>query len=172
MRLVGETVATGAVPVPVKLTVWGLPLALSVMLRVAVRDPLAAGAKVTLIVQLPPATTELPHVFVWAKSPTFVPLKVRVVTLKAALPELVRVTACAALLEPTAWLEKVRLVGERLATGAVLVPVPVRLTDWGLSSALSTRVSEAVRVPVAEGVNVISNVQPPPGATQVRQLLD
>ncbi len=119
-RLVGERLATRAVlaPVPERLTVWGLPLALSAMRRVAVRAPLAEGVKVTLTVQLPPAATELPQVLVWAKSPALVPVKARLVTLKAALPELVRVTVCAVLVEPTARLAKVRLVGERLMRGA------------------------------------------------------
>ena len=49
---------------PERLTDCGLPLALSVMLTEAVRLPLAVGMKVTLIVQLLPAATELPHVLV------------------------------------------------------------------------------------------------------------
>jgi len=49
-------------PVPVRLTDCGLPAALPVMLTNAVRLPLAAGVNVTLIVQLLPAATELPHV--------------------------------------------------------------------------------------------------------------
>ena len=63
-RLVGERLTTVVVPVPERLTVCGLPLALSVMLTEAVRLPLAAGVKVTLMVQLLPAATELPHVLV------------------------------------------------------------------------------------------------------------
>ena len=64
VRLVGETPATGAMPVPDRGTVCGLPLPLSLMLSEADRLPLAAGVKVTLIEQLPPAATELPQVFV------------------------------------------------------------------------------------------------------------
>jgi hypothetical protein len=93
VRLVGETLATGAVPVPVKLTVWGLPLALSAMLSAAERDPLAAGVKVTLIVHLPPAATELPHVFVCAKSPALAPFTDMLVRDRLAFPVLVRVIA-------------------------------------------------------------------------------
>ena len=63
-RLVGEKPIPDAAPVPERLTVWGLPLALSVMLTEAVRLPLAVGVKVTLIVQLAPAATELPQVLV------------------------------------------------------------------------------------------------------------
>jgi hypothetical protein len=63
-RLVGERLTKAVVPVPKKLTVCGLPLALSVMLTEAVRLPLAEGVKVTLMVQLALAATELPQVLV------------------------------------------------------------------------------------------------------------
>jgi hypothetical protein len=63
-RLVAARLTAGPVPVPVRLTVCGLPVALSVMLTEAVRLPEAVGVNVTLIVQLPPAATELPHVLV------------------------------------------------------------------------------------------------------------
>ena len=91
-RLLGERLAAGAVPVPVRVTLWGLPLALSVMVTDAVRLPLAAGVKVRLMVQLAPAATELPQVLVWAKSLALVPVTATLVTLKVALPVLVRVT--------------------------------------------------------------------------------
>ena len=90
-RLVGERLTTVVVPVPERLTVCGLPLALSVMLTEAVRLPLAAGVKVTLIVQLLPPATELPHVLLCAKSLALVPVRARLVMLKAALPVLLRV---------------------------------------------------------------------------------
>jgi len=48
--------------------VCGLPVALSVMLTEAVRAPVAEGVKVTFIVQLAPAASELPQVVVCAKS--------------------------------------------------------------------------------------------------------
>src|SRR5208337_4077367 len=90
-RLVDERLTAGAVPVPERLTVCGLPLALSVMLTEAVRLPLAVGVKVTLMVQLLPAATELPHVLVWVKSPALVPVRATLVVLKAAVPVLLRV---------------------------------------------------------------------------------
>lgn len=49
---------------PVRLTVCGLPVALSVMVTEAVRLPGAVGVNVTLTVQLLPANTELPQVLV------------------------------------------------------------------------------------------------------------
>jgi hypothetical protein len=55
-------VMSAAVPVPERLTVCGLPAALSVKLSVAVRLPVARGLKVTFAEQLDPGATELPHV--------------------------------------------------------------------------------------------------------------
>jgi hypothetical protein len=91
--LEGETPATVEVPIPVRLTVWGLPVALSVTTMVAARLPLAAGEKVTLMVQLAPAATLDPQLLIWAKSPALLPETAMLVMLKATLPELVRVTA-------------------------------------------------------------------------------
>jgi hypothetical protein len=88
------------------------------MLRKALRVPAAVGANITLIEQLAPAATLLPHVFVWEKSPGFVAVKPTLSMYSAAFPVLVRVTFCAALVVPTyCWLN-VRLVGERLTIGA------------------------------------------------------
>jgi hypothetical protein len=66
---VGERLTAGATAIPERLTVCGLPLALSVTLTAAVRLPRALGVKVTLIVHSSLATTELPQVLVSAKSP-------------------------------------------------------------------------------------------------------
>ena len=64
VRLVGERLTVAAAPVPERLMDWGLPAALSVILTEAVRLPLAVGSKVTLIVHVPLAATELPQVLV------------------------------------------------------------------------------------------------------------
>jgi hypothetical protein len=53
-----------AVPLPVRVTVCGLLLALSVMVSVPGREPVAVGVKVTLTVQVAPAASDVPHVFV------------------------------------------------------------------------------------------------------------
>ncbi len=59
VTLVGESVAADPLvvvpPVPVRVTVWVVGLALSVMVSVAVWMPVALGLNVTLIVQLDPA---------------------------------------------------------------------------------------------------------------------
>src|SRR6266571_268662 len=49
---VGERLTPGAVPVPLKLAVCGLPAALSATLRVPLRAPVAVGVNVTLMAQL------------------------------------------------------------------------------------------------------------------------
>jgi hypothetical protein len=66
VRLVGESVMAAVAPVPLRLTLCGLPLALSVIVMAPVRVPVAVGVNVTLIVQLPLAATDAPQVFVCA----------------------------------------------------------------------------------------------------------
>jgi hypothetical protein len=89
----GDTTTPVETPVPERLTDWGLPAALSVMARAAERLPPTVGLKVTLMVHLAPAATEVPQLLDWAKSLALTPKSAMLVTLKAALPELVRVTA-------------------------------------------------------------------------------
>jgi hypothetical protein len=50
---------------------------------------------------------------------------------------------------------------------AVSVPVPERLTVCGLARALSVMLTEAVRLPLADGVNVTLMVQEAPAATDL-----
>ena len=94
---------TGAVPVPVRETAWGLPEALSVMDTAALRLPVAVGLKVTVIVQFALAATLAPHVFVCEKSPLFTPVMMmpEPLNVSTAFPVLVNVILCVALLVPT-----------------------------------------------------------------------
>ena len=93
-RLLGERPATAAAlaPVPVRLMICGLSLALSVMVNAALRLPAAVGVNVTLTVQLPPAATELPQVVVSGKSPALPPVTAKLVMPKAEFPLFVRVS--------------------------------------------------------------------------------
>ena len=100
-----------------------------------------------------------------------VPVRARLVMLKAAVPVLLKVTVCAVLVTSTDWLPKARLVGERLTRADVAVPVPERPTVCGLPLALSVMLTQAVRLPPAEGVNVTLIVQLAPAATLDPQLL-
>ena len=98
LRLLGVRLTAGAgalAPLPLSATVCGLPLALSVMLTLALRVPVAEGVKVTLMVQEAPAATVLGlmgHVLVWLKSPALVPLIPIVLMVRAAVPLFLRVT--------------------------------------------------------------------------------
>ena len=60
------------------------------------------GLKVTLIVQLVAAASELPQLLVSAKSPLLVPVMLMLLMVKVALPELLSVTVLAAPVVPTA----------------------------------------------------------------------
>jgi len=62
-RAAGVTV-TGTTPFPVKDTVCGLLLALSLTTTVPVREPVVVGLNTTLTVQFPPAGSDVPQVFV------------------------------------------------------------------------------------------------------------
>ena len=77
-------------PVPLKVTVCGLPLALSVMVRVPVTVPAAVGVNVTLIVQVPPAAMPVPQV--GALATKLLGEAEMLVKVSAAVPELVTVT--------------------------------------------------------------------------------
>jgi hypothetical protein len=116
---------TGVVPVPLKATVCGDPLALSAMLTFAFNAPDAVGSKVTVIAQLTPAATLAPHVLVCEKEPALTPEieMPRPVPLRltASLPALVRVMACVADAVFTEVLAKVKLAGDRFTTGTLLV---------------------------------------------------
>jgi len=69
VRALVETVMAGAAPVPVSETLCGLLEALSVMVSVPGREPLAVGVKLTLTVKLELAATLAPQLLVCAKSP-------------------------------------------------------------------------------------------------------
>ena len=74
---------------------------MSVMATAAARLPAAEGVNLIVMAQLAPAATLTPQLLVWAKSLAFAPKTAILEMLKAELPELLRVTACAALLVPT-----------------------------------------------------------------------
>jgi len=101
VREAGATLAEFVTPVPDRAAVWGLPVALSLTVKVAVLLPTAAGVNVTLIVQLAPAARLEPQVWVCAKSPLSVPLIAMLLMLTEEAVPLLKVSACAALLMPT-----------------------------------------------------------------------
>src|SRR5437764_10346100 len=116
LTLAGESVATGAIPVPLIGTLCGLPLALSVTFTVDDRLPVFVGLNVTVIVQLAFAAKEGGQVFVSAKSTVLAVDILMLVTDNVAVPEFVSVTICGALPTPTCWLPKLTLAGDKLTT--------------------------------------------------------
>lgn len=167
--LYGETLATGATALPVSITLCGLLGALSVTVKDAVRLPVALGAKVILNVQVAPASTLVPQLLVWEKSPALAPVIAMLEIVSVPVPPLDKLSAWAELLVPTAWLVKLTVVPEKVTAGAT--PVPVSATVCGLSAALSVMVTLAARVPVAVGPKITLIVQLAPAATELPHVL-
>jgi len=93
VKLVLDKLTEGAVPVPERVTVCGLLLALSETVIAPDRSPVVVGVNVMLIVQFPPAATEVPQVLLCA----YCVLAAMLVILRAAVPVFVSVRLCAAL---------------------------------------------------------------------------
>jgi hypothetical protein len=101
-------------------------------------------------VQLAAAARELPHVVpVFRKSPASTPVTTILVMDSAVVPTLVSVTFLTTLVKPTAKVPKLRGVGASLA----VVPVPLSGTFCGLPAALSVTLTDALRAPLADGLN-------------------
>src|SRR5579864_1820904 len=101
--LVGERLIVGpVVPVPDRVTTCGLLLALSETLSVAVRVPVAVGAKEMLMVQDPPAATLDPQLLLCLKSPGSAPPPKMLLMVSVVLCPLFKVTCCDGLVVPTA----------------------------------------------------------------------
>lgn len=91
-RALADRLTVGLVPVPVKLTVCGLPIPESAILRVAVRLPAATGVKTTLTAQFAPAASVPEHVVVSEKSDELAPVIVIPVKVREVSPLFVTVT--------------------------------------------------------------------------------
>jgi hypothetical protein len=168
---VGAAVSEKSRPLPERLAVCGLPVALSATERVAARAPVAPGLNVTEIVHVEFADTPLLQVSVSAKSEAFAPASVMPFTVSAVLLELVTVIVCDALVLLTSWLANVRLVGESDAVGvAAAAPVPISATVCGLPVALSATDSEAERAPLAAGLKTTLMVHCEVAATPLAQV--
>ncbi len=135
-------------PVPVRLDVCGLLLALSDTCRVPVLVPVAVGVNTTLMVQVPKAATLAPQLVVdTLKSPV-----VEIETLvSATFRWFVSVNTFAGLVVPTVRAAYVTLAG---VNAAGIPPVPDSATVCGLFEALSLIVSVPVSTPTTVGVKV------------------
>lgn len=161
-----------AAPVPVRATDWGLFVAESVKLSVALRAPLAVGLNTIDAVQDPAAARLVLHVsLAMLKSLAFVPEIATLLIVIDVLCPLDRVAACEALLDPTLVLAKVRLVGLADTVPLGEVPMPVRVMVWGLPLAESLKFNVADRSPVTFGANTILAVQLDDAANEEPQVL-
>jgi hypothetical protein len=161
LKLLVESV-TGALPVPVRLTVCGLVIALSANVRTPEAGPRAAGMNVTPTWQLAPAATLAPHVLLATANG---PLTVILVTLRATFRRFVTVTVLAGLVLPTANVPKLKLVDDRLTGG---LPVPASATFC--VPALSVIVTVPETEPTTVGANVTWIVHVAAGAMLPLQL--
>jgi hypothetical protein len=158
-----ESVTNGTVPVPVKATHCGDPAALSVIVRLAMRGPVAVGLNVTVTTQVDAGAMLLPtQVVVLVKSPLLAPPIFTALTVSGPVPLLVIVTVWLALAVVMFWLPNARLAVESVAPGTV--PVPLSATACGDVAALSAIVKLAERFPAIVGANVTVIVQVAAGA--------
>lgn len=122
-----RAVVESYLPVPVKGTVCGLFGALSVMVTLPVRTPVAVGVKVTLIWQNLPAARLAPQglaLVARAKSPEMAML----LMVSVPVPLLVSFTVLAGLVVPTANLPNFSEVGVKVTAPPPPLAVTVRLT--------------------------------------------
>jgi len=170
VRLEEESVAAGppVVPVPVRLTDCGLPVALSATEIAAVRVPESIGANTAVMVQFAPAATETPQLLVCEKSPEFVPVIVMLEIANVVLPVLNSVTPPGALVVPTDVFANAMFAVLKLTAGAV--PTPVSAAVWGLPLALSRMDTIAWRVAATLGRKLTLIEQLVPSASKLPQL--
>jgi len=180
VRLGGVTVTVGpVVPLPPCSTVvCGVPVALSVINKVAVLAPVCVGANSTPTTQTACAFNtwiELHGVFpgpveLSRKSSISAPVIVILLIKSAFGPVLFRNAYCGALMVPRAIAGKTSGFGSRLAVDAG-IPVPLNPIVCGAPDALLLIVSVAkyTSVPVG-GANVTLNTHTPPGVIVPLQL--
>ena len=148
-------VACGAVPVPVRAAVCGEPVALSTTEIEALRLPAEAGVNVIVIVQLAPATSEVPQLLLSPKLLELAPVTEMLVMVRAAVPGFDKVMGSAVAAVPTSVPGKASGFGLRAACGVgAVVPVPVRVTVCGEPDALSATESVAEKLVAEAGVKL------------------
>lgn len=115
---------------------FGLPGALSVMVKDALRVPEAVGVNETFIVQTAPGARVEAQVLVWPKSLVFAPVSAILEISREAVPVFARVIVLLGLVVPTSRIGNVRLAGDNVTLG--LPPFTVWLSgdaEFGLKLA-------------------------------------
>src|SRR5919201_4942071 len=157
------------VPVPVSGTVCGLLAALSVRVNVAERVPDAVGEKVIETLQLVPAASVRPEQpsLTWVKSSGFAPRVAALLMNSGALPVLVTVIDCGALVVPIACAANVSDVGVNVTAGAAAVvvvpPPPPPPLPWSAAAApASARAASAANARNVMRTRRVAVISSPP----------
>ena len=153
---------TGALPVPVRLTVCGLLIALSANVSVPVAAPNAAGVKVTPTLQVAPAAMPVPQVLLDMANGEVTEMPVNV---SAVLSRFVTVTVFATLVLPIASVPKLNWWETKYRGAAVACEA----TGLRAGDMVMVRTPEAE--PAATGENTTEMVQEPAGAMLPLQVL-
>jgi len=109
-------------PLPLSATLTDPPASLLVTVTVPVRAPVAAGAKLTLMVQAAPAASAAVQVLVSLKSPVIE----MTILARVPVPVLLNEMLCATLVVPVAWAANISNCGFTVAMGC---PAAVAVTD-------------------------------------------
>ena len=155
MKLAGETLKAGCVPVPLNAIVRGEFEALLVTVTAPVTLPAADGANVAVSVTVCDGFSVAGVVNPVTENP--VPVAATLVMFTAALPELVKTMFCGALV-PTATVPKLTLAGFADNCPVAVLAEPLRAMLSEESEALLLTVTEPVSLPAVAGLKVTVNV--------------
>jgi hypothetical protein len=153
-------------PVPLRLTLCGLPEASLEMEIALVRVPVVVGVNVVVMVQLAPDAKLLGQSFVLAKSPSEEIFAIP----RAADPVLLRVTSCEAPTVPIFTVFQLRLELLKDTTGTAATPVPIKLAAVSIPILPATP-RLPIALPALMGEKVTLIVQLAPGASVERQVV-
>src|SRR5580704_18778339 len=170
---VGEIPIATATPVPVSVTVCGLPVALSVNVIVPVRVPAAVGVKVMWNVHGVPSTAMLGHCA--SVAPAKSPVVAMLVNVTAVFPVFDTVNVSGELVDPKPSIPNGNEVGAIVIippVAAVPVPVSVIVVVCGvvLPALVYVTVTVPVNAPVAVGVNVTLTMHPEPSLSPANRV--
>jgi hypothetical protein len=165
--VVGARLTAGTVPVPVSVMTCVVGVALSVIVMVAERLPVAVGVNVAATLQLALAA-RLPTVrqsvplegVACAKSPGFVPPRSALEIFSVPLPVLVSVTNCCPLVTPVSRLPKAIVELFKLATGCVAVPLRATVSV-PFEELVMESVADRLAPPVTTGLKITFTTQEP-----------
>jgi hypothetical protein len=151
-------VVVGAVPVPFKVIMCGLPVALVERVMPPEIAPVTVGVNVKDMEHDMPDATPVQVLAVIVKGP----VTAGPATVRANPPVLVMVNVCAVLVVVTNWAGKLKVVALGLKTGGpAMMPVPVSITVCGLPGALDVMVMVPDAAPTAPGAKIRLSTQMP-----------